>query len=51
MELGQIEMGQTAHLSDISLPEGVEIVALRRGEDHDQSVGYCYAPRGARAAK
>jgi large subunit ribosomal protein L25 len=51
VDLSEIEMGQTAHLSDITLPEGVEIVALRRGEDHDQSVGYCYAPRGARAAK
>jgi len=49
VDLSNIEMGQIAHLSDISLPEGVEIVALRRGEDHDQSVGYCYAPRGARA--
>jgi large subunit ribosomal protein L25 len=51
VELSKIEMGQTAHLSDITLPEGVEIVALRRGEDHDQSVGYCYAPRGAKAGK
>jgi len=50
VELSNIEVGQTAHLSDIALPEGVEIVALRRGEDHDQSVGYCYSPRGARAA-
>ena len=50
-DLSAIEMGQIAHLSDITLPEGVEIVALRRGEDHDQGIGYCYAPRGARAAK
>lgn len=50
-DLSKIEMGQIAHLSDITLPEGVEIVALRRGEDHDQGIGYCYAPRGARAAK
>ena len=50
-DLSGIEMGQIAHLSDITLPEGVEIVALRRGEDHDQGIGYCYAPRGARAAK
>ena len=51
VDLSNIEMGQIAHLSDITLPEGVEIVALRRGEDHDQSIGYCYAPRGARAAQ
>ena len=47
-DLSAIEMGQIAHLSDINLPEGVEIVALRRGEDHDQGIGYCYAPRAAR---
>ena len=51
VDLSAIELGQIAHLSDITVPEGVEIVALRRGEDHDQGVGYCYAPRGARAAK
>lgn len=50
VDLSKIELGQIAHLSDIVLPEGVEIVALRRGEDRDQSVGYCYAPRGAKAA-
>ncbi len=50
-DLSAIEMGQIAHLSDINLPEGVQIVALRRGEDHDQGIGYCYAPRGARTAK
>jgi len=49
VDLSNIEMGQIAHLSDITLPEGVEIVALRRGEDHDQGIGYCYAPRGAKA--
>jgi large subunit ribosomal protein L25 len=48
VDLSKIELGQIAHLSDIVLPEGVEIVALRRGEDHDQGIGYCYAPRGAK---
>ncbi len=51
VDLSDIEMGQIAHLSDIVLPEGVEVVALRRGEDHDQGIGYCYSPRGARAGK
>jgi len=51
VDLSKIEMGQIAHLSDIILPEGVEVVALRRGEDHDQGIGYCYAPRGAKAGK
>jgi large subunit ribosomal protein L25 len=51
VDLSNIELGQIAHLSDIILPEGVEVVALRRGEDHDQGIGYCYAPRGAKAGK
>jgi large subunit ribosomal protein L25 len=49
-DLSQIQSGQIAHLSDIDLPKGVEIVALRRGEDHDQGIGYCYSPRGAKTA-
>ncbi len=51
VDLSNAEMGQILHLSDISLPEGVEVVALRRGADHDQGIGYVYAPRGARAGK
>ncbi|MBA4503205.1 50S ribosomal protein L25/general stress protein Ctc [Marinobacterium marinum] len=51
VDLSNIELGQIAHLSDITLPEGVEIATLRRGADRDQSVGYCYAPRGAKAGK
>ncbi len=50
VDLSNAELGQVLHLSDISLPEGVEIVALRRGSDHDQGIGYVYAPRGAKAA-
>ncbi|MDF2181321.1 50S ribosomal protein L25/general stress protein Ctc [Neptuniibacter sp. CAU 1671] len=51
VNLSVCQNDQVLHLSDISLPAGVEIVALRRGEDHDQGIGYVYAPRGARAAK
>lgn len=51
VDLSAVEAGQIVHLSDIVLPEGVEIVSLRRGADHDQSIGYVYSPRGAKAAK
>ncbi|MBE9398120.1 50S ribosomal protein L25/general stress protein Ctc [Pontibacterium sp. N1Y112] len=50
VDMANAELGQVLHLSDISMPEGVEIVALRRGSDHDQGIGYVYAPRGAKAA-
>jgi large subunit ribosomal protein L25 len=51
VDMSNVVEGQTLHLSDITLPEGVEVAALRRGEDYDQGIGYVYSPRGARAAK
>ncbi|MCV6588147.1 MAG: 50S ribosomal protein L25/general stress protein Ctc [Marinobacterium sp.] len=51
VDLSAVEAGQIVHLSDIALPEGVEVVSLRRGADHDQSIGYVYSPRGAKAGK
>lgn len=33
------QLGQIFHLSDAQLPEGVELVALLKGEDHDQPIG------------
>ncbi len=50
VDLSAVEDGQILHMSDIVVPEGVQIDALRRGADHDQSIGYVYAPRGAKAA-
>ncbi|MBM6551599.1 50S ribosomal protein L25/general stress protein Ctc [Marinomonas ostreistagni] len=32
------QLGQIFHLSDAQLPEGVELVALLKGEDHDQPI-------------
>ncbi|MFT5707678.1 MAG: large subunit ribosomal protein L25 [Oceanospirillaceae bacterium] len=49
VDLADVEIGQVLHLSDIVAPEGVEVSALRRGSDHNQSVGYVYSPRGAKA--
>jgi large subunit ribosomal protein L25 len=49
VDLTNVAATQILHLSDISLPEGVEISTLRRGEDYDQGIGYVYSPRGAKA--
>jgi large subunit ribosomal protein L25 len=49
VDLSAVEEGQVLHLSDIQVPAGVEIAALRRGADHNQSIGYVYSPRGAKA--
>lgn len=49
IDLSKADGDEVVHLSDIQLPAGVEIVSLRRGEDHDQAIGYVYAPRGSKA--
>ncbi|REG83007.1 50S ribosomal protein L25/general stress protein Ctc [Marinomonas pollencensis] len=33
------QLGQIFHLSDATLPEGVELIALLKGEDHNQPIG------------
>ncbi|WP_432470951.1 50S ribosomal protein L25/general stress protein Ctc [Amphritea sp. HPY] len=49
VDMSGVEMGQVIHLSNITLPAGVEIVQLRRGADRDQGIAQTYAPRGAKA--
>ncbi len=34
VDLSKLEAGQTIHLSDLVVPEGVEFASLARGEDH-----------------
>ncbi len=48
VDLGEVELDATVHLSDIKLPAGVEIVELAHGEGHDQSVVTIHLPRGAK---
>ena len=38
LDVAELKLGESLHLSDISLPEGVEIVALTHGEDYDTGV-------------
>jgi len=38
VDLAEIEIGQAVHLSDLKLPEGVEIPTLLHGEDQDHPV-------------
>jgi len=49
VDLSKLESGQTVHLSDLVLPEGVEFSALTRGED--QGVANILAIRGGSAAE
>ena len=38
VDLKEVEIGQVLHISDITLPEGVESDALKYGDDHDLPV-------------
>jgi len=40
---------QVIHISDLSLPAGVESVALQHGADYDQAVATVHKARGAAA--
>lgn len=46
VDMLELEVGDNIHLSDLTLPKGVESVALSHGEDHDLLVSAVNAPRG-----
>ena len=46
VDLMGVEIDQTLHLSDIKLPDGVALVELQKGEDHDQAVVTIKAAKG-----
>lgn len=49
VDLAALEVGQALHLSDLNVPEGVAVVALGYGEDHDIPVVSVQPPRGGTA--
>jgi large subunit ribosomal protein L25 len=42
----KLELGESLHISDITLPAGVESVDLSHGEDHDLTIASIIKPRG-----
>jgi large subunit ribosomal protein L25 len=46
VDLTDMEVGQTIHLSDVKLPKGVTSDELAKGESHDQAVVSANAPKG-----
>jgi large subunit ribosomal protein L25 len=46
IDLSEVSINQIVHLSDLSLPAGVEIVALLAGTEHDLPVVSVHLPRG-----
>lgn len=49
VDMLEVEAGQTLHISDIKLPEGVESTQLALGEDHDQPIVSVKKPGGQQA--
>ena len=49
VDMTDVELGQTLHISDITLPKGVESVALSHGPDHDLPVATINKPKAASA--
>ena len=47
VDMSEAKLGDTLHLSDIKLPEGVESTALAHGEEHDLAIASVIAPRAA----
>ncbi|MDZ7662064.1 50S ribosomal protein L25/general stress protein Ctc [Thiohalophilus sp.] len=48
LDLGNLDLEDTVHLTDLKLPEGVELVELMHGEEHDQPVVGIHLPRAAK---
>lgn len=47
VDVAELKVGETIHLSELQLPAGVEIVALSHGDEHDQPVVSIHVPRVA----
>ncbi|MDG2155075.1 MAG: 50S ribosomal protein L25/general stress protein Ctc [Gammaproteobacteria bacterium] len=47
VDLSNMDLDQTVHLSDLVIPEGVELLQLSQGEEHSQPVASCQLMRVA----
>lgn len=46
VDMANVDVGGSVHISDITLPEGVTSIALSHGEDHDLAVAAVHAKKG-----
>ncbi|MGQ4880393.1 50S ribosomal protein L25/general stress protein Ctc [Billgrantia sp. LNSP4103-1] len=51
VDISDVEMGTTLHLSDLKLPAGVTLVELTHGADHDNAVLSITKPKGRSEAE
>ena len=47
VDLSEMHVGDVIHLSDLKVPEGVEVLALKHGEDNDSVVASMHARKVA----
>lgn len=47
VDLANVDVGETVHISDLKLPAGVSSVALAQGADHDLPVASINKPKGS----
>ncbi|OGT21795.1 MAG: 50S ribosomal protein L25/general stress protein Ctc [Gammaproteobacteria bacterium RBG_16_57_12] len=47
VDLADLQLNHSLHLSDIKLPQGVELVELLHGREHDLPVASIFKPRAA----
>ncbi len=51
VDLANVALGQTLHISDLTLPKGVESVELAKGESHDLAVVTVKTAKGPAASE
>lgn len=49
VDVASLELDESLHMSDITVPAGVEIVELSHGESHDQPIAACHMTRGSQS--
>jgi len=47
VDVSTLDVNETLHLSDLKLPEGVELVQLQHGPEHDLPIVSIHLPRGS----
>ncbi len=48
VDVSGLDLGEAIHLTDLKIPEGVELMAMKHGdEDHDTAVVSIHAPKAA----
>ena len=47
VDLSELHMGEIVHLSDLKMPAGVEVFALKQGEEYDSAVASIHARKVA----